>query len=105
MLKTVVVSLTDQVDLQLFRGLFICVLFITTGMSLDVILFVTEPPQTELLTLLLIFSKTAVQLSPSAVRPVTEAIVASWSAAWKERRVCIPVVRTSEQTRIFAKVV
>lgn len=49
-----------KVDLEPFRGLFLGLFFITTGMSLDVSLFVTEPLQVAFLISSLIFCKTAV---------------------------------------------
>lgn len=49
-----------KVDLEPFRGLFLGLFFITTGMSLDLNLFVTQPVQIAFLISSLIFCKTAV---------------------------------------------
>lgn len=49
-----------KVDLDPFRGLFLGLFFITTGMSLDVSLFFTEPGQVAFLIASLIFWKTAI---------------------------------------------
>lgn len=49
-----------KVDLEPFRGLFLGLFFIITGMSLDVSLFVTEPGQIAFLIGALIFWKTAI---------------------------------------------
>ncbi|CDF39777.1 unnamed protein product [Chondrus crispus] len=49
-----------KVDLEPFRGLFLGLFFVTTGMSLDVSLFFTEPGQVAFLIGSLIFWKTAI---------------------------------------------
>lgn len=49
-----------KVDLEPFRGLFLGLFFITTGMSLDVSLFISQPFQIAFLILSLIFWKTAI---------------------------------------------
>ena len=49
-----------KVDLEPFRGLFLGLFFITTGMSLDMSLFFTEPAQIAFLISSLVFWKTAI---------------------------------------------
>lgn len=49
-----------KVDLEPFRGLFLGLFFITTGMSLDVSLFIWQPAQIAFLISSLLFCKTAV---------------------------------------------
>ncbi|CAN8071409.1 unnamed protein product [Agarophyton chilense] len=49
-----------KIDLEPFRGLFLGLFFITTGMSLDVSLFFTEPMQVSFLIASLLFWKTAI---------------------------------------------
>ncbi|KAI0564978.1 Sodium/solute symporter [Gracilaria domingensis] len=49
-----------KIDLEPFRGLFLGLFFITTGMSLDVSLFFTEPIQVSFLIASLVFWKTAI---------------------------------------------
>lgn len=49
-----------KIDLEPFRGLFLGLFFITTGMSLDLSLFISEPGQIAFLIGALIFWKTAI---------------------------------------------
>lgn len=49
-----------KIDLEPFRGLFLGLFFITTGMSLDLSLFLTEPAQVAFLIGSLIFWKTVI---------------------------------------------